>query len=274
MSRILAFSGKKQSGKNTLCNFLHGQQLRAFGVIDGFEITTDGQLVVDTILRDEDGKEKKGKGFIDITRTDLEFAVWAMDNVWPFVKHYAFATTLKDICIGLFDLDRSAMYGTDEEKNTETKYNWENMPTKIKGKTGPMTGRDFIQYFGTDICRKILPDVWTNRAIKDIQMEESKLAIISDARFVNEVEAVKNAGGKVIRLTRSIAKDAHESELALDNYNDFDAIIDTENLSIEESCQALTKILEEWGWSTSELILANQEVLPPPPRKQTVTTIR
>jgi hypothetical protein len=274
MSRILAFSGKKQSGKNTLCNFLHGQQLRAFGVIDGFEITTDGELVVDTILRDEDGKEKRGKGFIDITRTDLEFAVWAMDNVWPFVKHYAFATTLKDIAMGLFELEKSSVYGTDEEKNKPTQYTWEDMPTKVKGKTGAMSGRDFIQYFGTEICRKIFSEVWTSRTIKDIQLEESKLAIISDARFVNEVEAVKNAGGKVIRLTRSVAKDNHQSESALDNYTEFDAVIDTQNLNIEESCQALTKILEEWGWSTSELILANKEVLPEPPRKQTVTTIR
>ena len=274
MSRILAFSGKKQSGKNTLCNFLHGQQLRAFGIIDGFEITTDGELVVDTILRDEDGREKRGKGFIDITRTDLEFAVWAMDNVWPFVKHYAFATTLKDIAMGLFELEKSSVYGTDEDKNKPTQYKWEDMPTKVKGKTGAMSGRDFIQYFGTEICRKIFSEVWTSRTLKDIQLEESKLAIISDARFVNEVEAVKNAGGKVIRLTRSVAKDNHESESALDNYTEFDAVIDTENLNIEESCQALTKILEEWGWSTSELILANQEVLPAPPRKQTVTTIR
>lgn len=272
MSRILAFSGKKQSGKNTLCNFLHGQQLRAFGIIDGFEITTQGEFVVDTILRDDDGKEKRGQGFIDITRTDIEFAMWAMENVWPFVKHYAFASTLKDICIGLFNLDKASVYGTDEEKNKPTQYKWEDMPTKIKGKTGFMTGRDFIQYFGTDICRKIFSEVWTNRTIKDIQVEESKLAIISDARFVNEVEAIKSAGGKVIRLTRNVAgTDAHESELALDGYDNFDAIIDTENLSIEESCQALTKILEEWGWSTSELILNKQEEIP---RRQTVTSIK
>ena len=272
MSRILAFSGKKQSGKNTLCNFLHGQQLRAFGIIDGFEITTDGELVVDTILRDESGKDTRGKGFIDITRIDLEFAVWAMDNVWPFVKHYAFATTLKEICTGLFNLEKSSVYGTDEEKNKLTQYKWEDMPTKVKGKTGFMSGRDFIQYFGTDICRKIFSEVWTNRAIKDILLEESKLAIITDARFVNEVEAVKSAGGKVIRLTRNVAGvDAHESELALDSYDNFDAIIDTENLSIEESCQALTKILEEWGWSTSELILANQEESS---RRQTVMSIK
>jgi hypothetical protein len=269
---MLAFSGKKQSGKNTLCNFLHGQQLRAFGIIDGFEITTDGELVVDTILRDESGKDTRGKGFIDITRIDLEFAVWAMDSVWPFVKHYAFATALKEILIALFDIPKEMVYGTDEQKDQLTQYKWENMPVKVKGKSGFMTGREFMQYFGTDICREMYSDIWINRTLKDIAQEESKFSIISDARFENEIEAVQKAGGKVIRLTRSLkGKDIHKSELSLDNYNGFDAIIDNQNMTIEESCQELTKILEEWGWSTSELILANQEESS---RRQTVTSIK
>ena len=115
-------------------------------------------------------------------------------------------------------------------------------------------------------------DIWINRTLKDIAQEESKFSIISDARFENEIEAVQKAGGKVIRLTRSLkGKDIHKSELSLDNYNGFDAIIDNQNMTIEESCQELTKILEEWGWSTSELILANQEESS---RRQTVTSIK
>lgn len=273
MAQILAFSGKKQSGKNTLCNFLHGYQLKSFGVIDAFDITTDGELIVDTLTIDEQGKEKRGKGGIDITRTDIEFAIWAMDNVWPFVKHYAFATTLKEIAIELFNIDRELMYGSEEQKNTLIQYKWENMPVKVKNKTGQMTARDFIQYFGTDICRKILPDIWINKTIKDVQTEESKLAIVTDARFINEVEAVKIAGGKVIRLTRGAAGlDTHESELALDNYDKFDAVIDTENLSIHESCVKLLEILDEWGWLSKELIVnVNQHQSG---KRQAVTSIK
>lgn len=261
MSKILAFSGKKQSGKNTLCNFLHGYQLKAYGIIDSFDITEDGQLIIETLVVDDTGKTQTGKGLIDVSRVDMEFAVWAMDNVWPFIKHYAFATIIKEIGIGLFDLPKELMYGSDEEKSGLTQYSWEDMPTKTKGKTGKMTGREFMQYFGTEICRKIYPNIWTDKAIKDILAEQSNIAVISDARFENEVSAIKKAGGKVIRLTKNSEKstDNHASESDLDNYKDFDAVIDTENLNIEESCVKLVEILNEWNWLSKEIVIESPQ---------------
>jgi hypothetical protein len=272
MTQILAFSGKKQSGKNTLCNFIHGYQLKSYNLIDAFEIADTGDIVVETSIREENGKISKGKGRIDVTRLDIEFAVWAMDNIWPFVKHYAFATALKEIAIGLFNIPRESVYGTDEQKNTPTQYKWEDMPVKIKGKSGFMTGREFMQYFGTDLCRKMYPDIWTDRTIKDILAEESNLAIISDARFENEVKAVQNAGGKVIRLTRTIeGEDYHSSELALDNYDGFDAVIDTQNLGIEESCQKLIEIISGWGWFDVKTDIPSMEK---PARKPSTMSIK
>jgi hypothetical protein len=271
MGQILAFSGKKQSGKNTLCNFLHGYQLKSYGIIDAFEITDQGELVIETLVTDTSGKTQSGQGIIDITRVDMDFAIWAIDNVWPFVKHYAFATTLKEIAISLFNIDKELLYGTDQQKNTPIKYKWEDMPIKIKGKTGEMTAREFIQYFGTDICRKIYPDVWTDRAIKDILAEQSNFAIISDARFENEVEAVKKAGGKIIRLTRFHNEDSHVSESALDNYNGFDYVLDNANMSIEESCKELLKVLDEWKWLSKDVVLNPPEQVY---KRQAVTSIK
>jgi hypothetical protein len=270
MGQILAFSGKKGSGKNTLSNFIHGYQLKSYGLIAAFEIADTGELVIETDVKQENGRITRGKGSIDVTRLDIEFTIWAMDNVWPFIKHYAFATALKELGIGLFDLSRESVYGTDEQKNSPIKYTWEDMPTKVKGKTGPMSGREFMQYFGTDICRKIYTDIWTDRTIKDIVAEESNLAIITDARFENEVRAVQNADGKVIRLTRSIDEDSHPSELALDTYESFDAIIDNKNMTIEESCHELIKILDGWGWFDNKVIIPQEKPL----KKQTTTTIK
>lgn len=253
MGQIIAFSGKKQSGKNTLCNFLHGYQLKSFGLIESFDLTTSGELIITTNIREESGKVTKGQGALDVTRIDIEFAIWAMDNIWPFAKHYAFATALKELAIGLFGIDKDLVYGTDEQKNQPTQYKWEDMPVKIKGKSGLMSGREFIQYFGTELCRKIYPDIWTDRTMKDIQAEDSNLAVISDVRFENEVQAVQAAGGKVIRLTRSIGDDAHDSETALDKYDGFDGIIDTANLGIEDSCQELVKLIEQWDWFNDKI---------------------
>lgn len=274
MSKILAFSGKKQAGKNTMCNFLHGYFLKSFGIIDGFEIIDEGDLIIDTLVRDETGEEKRGKGIIDVTRTDVPFAMWAIDNVWPFVKHYAFATPLKDILIGLFNIPKESVYGTDEEKNAPTQYKWEDMPTKVKGKTGYMSGRELLQYFGTDICRKIYSDVWINRTISDIKNEESAISIISDARFENEVKAVQAAGGKVIRLTRGENGDGHASEVDLDSFNEYDAVIDNANLTIHESCKQLFDILYEWNWIPKEIVIGTPQDLEATAKKERFTKIR
>ena len=49
-TRILGFAGHKQAGKSTCANFLHGYQLRANGVVNGFDILVDGGLVIETVM--------------------------------------------------------------------------------------------------------------------------------------------------------------------------------------------------------------------------------
>ena len=44
-TKILAFAGHKQAGKSTCANFLHGYQLRANGIINGFDILVDGGYI-------------------------------------------------------------------------------------------------------------------------------------------------------------------------------------------------------------------------------------
>lgn len=267
MARIIGLAGKKQSGKSTICNFLHGYQLKSQEIIDGFEVTTEGELVIDTLVLDANGKEQKGKGIVDITRTDFDFASWAVHNMWPHIKHYAFADPLKDIATSLFDIPREKLYGSDADKNTLTKYLWEEMPVPVKGKKGPMTVREFIQYFGTEVCRFIKNDVWVDRTMTDIANEEPTIAVIADVRFLNEVEAIQKAGGKVVKLTRSVDNDSHASECELDNFTGFDAILDNANLNIEESCHKVLGILDEWGW-------LSKEVLKPKKNRQFTTTVK
>jgi hypothetical protein len=133
-----------------------------------------------------------------------------------------------------FGLSLSQVYGTDEEKNTLTNIDWEDIPTwqnsSLNTNRGLMTSREFLQYFGTDIMRKMYTNIWVDYAINTIQKEQSELAILADVRFPNEVEAVQKAGGKVIRLTRQFQSDAHSSECALDEENydwkNFDFIVD------------------------------------------------
>ena len=248
MTRILAFAGKKQSGKNSCCSFLHGYQMRSYKLVDSFDLTTDGHLVIDSTSVGADGEKKTTKGAIDVTRTDLEFGMWAAENMWPFIKHYSFASALKEIAAGLFGLTKSQCYGTDLDKNSLTWLRWESLPGYEGDKEGRMTAREFLQYFGTDICRQIHPDIWTDRTLKNIREEESLLAVISDCRFPNESEAVQRAGGKVIRLTRGDdTNDLHSSESSVDDI-EYDAIIDNKELTLAETNVKVLSLLEEWGW--------------------------
>jgi len=128
----------------------------------------------------------------------------------------------------LFDIPFECVYGTDEQKNQLQEHLlWENMPGdtsdigpngKICHHKGPMTARQFMQFFGTDVMRKIYEPIWVNACIKKIQQEQSGLAIIADVRFPNEAKAIEQAGGKVVRLTREVHEDNHSSEVALDDY--------------------------------------------------------
>ena len=112
-----------------------------------------------------------------------------------------------------------------------------------------MSAREFLQYFGSDICRTIKENIWTDTTIDQIERENPLVAIISDCRFPNEAEAIQNAGGKVIKLTRhKDTKDKHTSETALENWEDWDAVIDNQNLSIYETNVELVKTLDSWGW--------------------------
>lgn len=221
--KIIGISGKKQSGKNTVANFINGKILKENLLIENFNIDEQGLLQVQTA----NAAGKIGWGILDVTRKDPEFVSYARENIWPLVKVYHFADYLKKICIDLFGLTEEQVYGTDAQKNTMTPYN-------------NMSARDFMQYLGTDVMRSIKNSVWVDYTLKLVQQEQSDLAIIPDVRFPDEVRAIENAGGIVIRLTRDVESSKHFCELALDydkfNWDSFAAIINNSDCSVKELC--------------------------------------
>ena len=247
MTNILGLSGRKQSGKTTCSTFLHGYQLRFNDVVEKFLMDDEGNLIVNAKQINEKGEEVEGMGFLDIERKDPEFMEYAQRTVWPYVRSFSFADPLKVIAIELFGLKMEQCYGTDEDKNTPVNIKWENMLTPTD-KTGFMTAREFLQCFGTDVCRKIKDDIWVASCISSMLTSGTELAIVPDIRFPNEVEAIQKAGGKVIRLTRSPHEDEHPSETSLDNHKGFDHVINNKDMNIDETNMDLLKTLREWGW--------------------------
>ena len=222
--KILGISGRKQAGKNTTANILHGVVLKRLNNIEDWNIGASGELLVQT---------EGGWGEFDVTRQDRAFSEYAEYNMWPFVKLYSFADELKRICVELFNIPYECVFGTDEQKNQVQEHLlWENIPG-VTTNEGPMTAREFMQFFGTDVCRKMYEPIWVDSCIRKIQAEQSELAIIADVRFPNEAKAIERAGGGLLRLTRNIYDDDHSSEVALDDYP-FTSCINNKDNSIDD----------------------------------------
>jgi len=234
MTKIIGFSGKKQSGKGTSSNMLHGMVMKGRGMIKDFRLSDNGELIIQTT----DSGGTLDWGVFDTQRRDAAFVEYADRELWPYIKMYSYADTLKWLCVDLFNIDAYKIYGNDDQKNEETQYEWKDMPGLRK--KGNMTGREFMQHFGTNIMRRMYQNVWVDNTMKRILSEGSKIAVIGDVRFPSESDAILEAGGDVVRLTRNPYDDKHESELALDpdkyDVNKFTHLVDNEDSDIKDLC--------------------------------------
>ena len=150
-------------------------------------------------------------------------------NKQEYVR-YAFAEPLKQIAIAL-KFKYKDVYGSQEEK-LRINANWN------------ISGRVLMQKLGTEVFRDILPDVipdmnikngtiWTNIYKIHVRENPKQNMVIEDVRFRNEVEAIKEMNGIIIKIVRNKDTDLcdHISELGIDDEH-CDFIIDnngTEN---------------------------------------------
>ena len=206
MTKILGFAGKKQSGKNTCCNFLQMLKFHEYGVCKNASLNEQGQILVSDLF----GEKVSGSDWIPLTEEYVDISQ-LLESFRP-CKIYAFADVLKEFSVDVLGLEYNQVYGTNEEKNSPTHLLWENMPTG--NNKGPMTGREVLQYFGSDICRKMYENIWFDACIRRIRKDNPELALISDVRFSNEIAGVQKEGGIVFGLPRDIVngKDTHSSE--------------------------------------------------------------
>ena len=269
MGNILAIAGAKTSGKTTTLNYLHGVEMKSCGFIKEYLINDEGQLVVNAKYLDANDREYESMGVFNIFQDNPRFTEYAQSTFWPFIKGYNFADPLKRMLMVMFGLSRGQVYGSNEQKNSLTEVRWENLPGVITcpelwdhmhpdgeseyglvyHKVGPMTARELMQYFGTDIMRKIKDNIWPDLCLNQIKQDNPNLAVIGDCRFENEIDAVQAAGGKVIGLTKNAhASDGHASEQIAQYLDKCDHVVDNENMTIEEQCQAVLEKVKEWGF--------------------------
>ena len=255
---ILGFAGRKRAGKDSSAKFVMGNIMQANGVIEKFEIAPNGDLLVNSAYRDDSGNLVEAMGVFDVNRADQQFTYFMEEKVWPHVKIYNFADVLKWISISLYGLEHYQVYGTTEDKESDTDITWgqivDLLPKSIRpakvNKDIKMQSREFIQRFA-DILRWIDDDCLTKFLMQKILMEQCPYAIIADVRRIKEVEAIKAMGGKVIYHTRiTDTKDTHHTEHEFDSVDPiiFDAVIDNRVCTIAEKNDITYGYLKEWGW--------------------------
>jgi hypothetical protein len=237
---ILGISGRKQSGKSTIGNFILSLYLAKLGYCEKIYMDEDGQLLISDILGDT-----RYEGVFDIrklvdTYNDPRF-IQAINKLNSKVKIYNFADVLKtDICINMLGLTYDQCYGTDDNKNEMTNIVWNDKK---------LSARDVMQIVGTDIFRKLDTNVWVRSTINKIIRDKPDLAVITDCRFPNEVDSIKQSGGKVIRLTRNPFQSDHLSETILDkdnyDWSNFDYVVDNSDVTLLDQFTQIKKLLEE-----------------------------
>jgi hypothetical protein len=92
-----------------------------------------------------------------------------------------------------------------------------------------------LQWWGTEYRRRQNPDYWVDKLFES-SPGGIDIALITDVRFINEAEHIKNRGGYNVRVQRLAADGSpyvapdrpadHPSEIALDDYK-FDFYITT-----------------------------------------------
>lgn len=209
---LIGISGKLQSGKNTVASIIQ-------------------YLIAQPKL------EKQGfNPSIELWLEDtLQLRNYESD--W---KQVAFAGKLKQIVsiltgIPVEDLEKQEVKERvlGEEwwyYKGETKLISYNEATEIQQRKLPLiklTPRLLLQILGTDCGRDIIhPNIWINALFADIDKEldvnpdyNKKGFIITDVRFPNELNAIKQRGGKIIRVNRDRFRCSNCSELVLGRYN-------------------------------------------------------
>lgn len=148
------------------------------------------------------------------------------------VKTYAFADELKLYC---------------KEHHDELVPQWQIWHTTKQypvKKEDPIYGyTPILQWYGTEIARKADPDTWVKALDARISRENPEIAIVTDVRFPNEAQYIKEKGGYLVKVVRlnsdgtqwiDAGRDPnHPSETALNDFQGWDFELEVQDGDLE-----------------------------------------
>ncbi len=160
---------------------------------------------------------------------------------------YALADPLKQIA-KVFGFSEQDLYGSQSDK------------ARVNERIG-VSAREFLQKFGTEMCRNALPQIlpnldlgesgiiWIKLMTNFIECHPDDNICIEDVRFDDEARAIKNRGGFIIRVDRPGRPDdeysEHVSEAGVDP-----SLIDTtiyNDGSVDDLTDAVRTVIANYG---------------------------
>ena len=129
-------------------------------------------------------------------------------------KKLSYAGTLKDAVSAIFGWDRELLEGSTKHSREwrEEIDTWWAKRLNIPN----LTPRWVLQYWGTEVCRKgFHQDIWV-ASVENKLRSTTDNVVITDCRFANEVNSIKNAGGTTVRVERGIKPEWYEHAI---NFN-------------------------------------------------------
>ncbi len=211
---IIGVAGKKQVGKDTVGNMIQYLTSEVKSNLTFVEFMEDVGITIEWINR---------------------------GSKWEIKK---FAEKVKRVLMALTDIRRSAL------EKEEVKQEFLGSEWRDEEGNDIITNRMALQWIGTDLFRdNFHPNTWVNALMSEYKASDFDKHIlpnwiITDVRFPNEVKAIRERKGILIKVSRETEspENEHESEVALDNYNEYGYLIDN-NGTTEELLNKVRSIL-------------------------------
>jgi hypothetical protein len=107
-------------------------------------------------------------------------------------QRISIAEPLKRIAQDVYGLEHRHVFGSQNDKAEE-------LPDVQSANGKPRTPRQILEWLGTEGFRSIDPDTWVKLAMRraDAFLDDGVSVVITDTRFENEFEAVKQRGGEI-----------------------------------------------------------------------------
>jgi hypothetical protein len=155
-------------------------------------------------------------------------------------EHMSFADSLKEAISSIFGWPMEMLRG----KTSESRIWREQIDEWWAKRLGmpELTPRWVLQQWGTEICRnRFHQDIWVASLEKKLNKTDKNI-VIDDCRFVNEITAIKNSGGLLLKVMRGPLPPWHSAALTTLDYGD--------NLMAK---YYPTVHISEWGWADQKV---------------------